>query len=733
MDLGQIIQWIFNALGGLPGIVQSLFPQIAGIGYAVNAATWTINQMTQGGINQLQNNMLNVLSNVSNNINANIAQAENYLGSVINTGISGVNQLVNNFRGDFWYGVQGLAQFIGTLDGFVNKTLDNILAEQNRTTASLDAITNYLTAGNNPTPYPQELNFWQQLASLPSVLEQLFVGLPSELASKFMNRVFQDFTGIDKSVASQWFALQQVIDNFTRGKYKDFNSAIADMQSRGIPAGIMMFVINLSTIALMLMKLVSSKTGPMFEAIDQMSWADNPTKMLDTGTIIELVHRGILTQDKANVYFHKLGLSDENIYLMMQTADRYPDVNTLTQYFWRGKISETSYRQTIERMGLLAGTDDMLVEISHQIPGPADLTRIADKQVWQHGVPDRYGQGAELPIEYTENMRKWGFDPEWSNLIWRAHWELPSPQQLFEMYQRHFITYEDMQNYLKLTPWLPFFRDKMLSISFNPLTRVDIRRMYGLGMFSYQELITRYEAIGFSPDDARLMADFTVKFDKGNADSDLEKLKNKIATQVQNLYVRGKLDYTEATNRLVALGRDRQMAQLELNYLNLERSIESTPIKTPDYKTKVLNIIVQNYIQGTYPLNDMITALKELGFSDSEAQQQIAYLDLEKQVNQKKDIVLTYETMFLNGAIDQSEFISNMSKAGLDITEINMEVNEVKLKQLKKFRVPTELQVKKWFADGVVTQDYVLGYLSYIGYPENIIPLVALGDYGIEV
>ncbi|GAH79863.1 unnamed protein product, partial [marine sediment metagenome] len=72
---------------------------------------------------------------------------------------------------------------------------------------------------------------------------------------------------------------------------------------------------------------------------------------------------------------------------------------------------------------------------------------------------------------------KKGLSKEWSERYWAAHWNLPSPQQGFEMLHRGVINVSELNMLLRALDVMPFWRDKLTAIAFRRLTRVDIRRM----------------------------------------------------------------------------------------------------------------------------------------------------------------------------------------------------------------------------------------------------------------
>lgn len=525
--------------------------------------------------------------------------------------------------------------------------------------------------------------------------------------------------------------ISSVIDKLKEGKFKSSDEFFSALFGNEPASGLARGLVILASVIPTLITAVNMAGEPALEAFRQLVQEDSPVKLLSPSDYVTAYFKKAVNYDYVIDKLKKMGISEEQSVVLLQAAITDPDLGTMINARRRNILSDTEWKDYLFDQRYDNRSIEILETVMHIIPSANDLTRIADKRIWGLNLPEKYGQYAEMPQQYLDYMKMQGFDEQFTKWFWASHWQLPSPNQIFEMFQRAKITQEDMNAYLALTDWLPFFRDKLLQISYNPLTRVDIRRMYSLGMFNYDELLRRYQDIGFSPNDARLMADFTVKYEGDSGENEVDKLRTKVSTAVQSLYVRGKLSYTEATNRLVALGKDKQMAELTLNYLNLEKSIESTPVKLPDYKTKAIDLIKKSYLQGTYPRTEAYTNLIGLGLSDAEAQEELKYLDFEKTVQAKKDIIDLYETRYLNGIDTQATFIANLSMAGLNSSEVSQEQTEVELKKQKKFKMPTEKQVIAWYNSGIIDETYVYNYLSFLGYPDTVIPLVMIGDFGI--
>ena len=82
---------------------------------------------------------------------------------------------------------------------------------------------------------------------------------------------------------------------------------------------------------------------------------------------------------------------------------------------------------------------------------------------------------------------------------------LPSIGQGFEMLHRRVIEDADLDLLLRALDVMPFWREKLKDISYNPLTRVDVRRMHRIGVLEEEGVFNAYLDVGYNEENAQLM------------------------------------------------------------------------------------------------------------------------------------------------------------------------------------------------------------------------------------
>jgi hypothetical protein len=140
---------------------------------------------------------------------------------------------------------------------------------------------------------------------------------------------------------------------------------------------------------------------------------------------------------------------------------------------------------------------------------------MAVREAFTPAIAARFGQYEDLPPDFVEWVGKKGLSKEWASRYWAAHWSLPSPQQGFEMLHRGVIGIDDVNMLMRALDIMPFWRDKLIQIAYRPLSRVDVRRMFALGVLNVSGVRRAYTDIGYNDYNADLMTQFTIKYTEG--------------------------------------------------------------------------------------------------------------------------------------------------------------------------------------------------------------------------
>jgi len=269
---------------------------------------------------------------------------------------------------------------------------------------------------------------------------------------------------------------------------------------------------------------------------------------------------------------------------------------------WRGLIDDNTYKSIMYKHGFNDGMITKLEQAMLYYPSPSDLVRFAVREVYTPSIVSQYGLMEDLPQQFLTEAQKSGLSEEAARAFWAAHWELPSITQAFEMLHRGVITQNELMTLLRTQDVMPYWRDKLIAISYNPYTRVDARRMYELGVLSEQELKRAYMDLGYD-----------------NQHADKLTLWTKLYVKLPDLlkrYKNGWINTAELRTELSNIGLS--TAQIEEIVQTVVKNKQTERIAKERDLTK--SEIVKGYKKGVLSFDEAANLLVNMGYDDWEAE-----------------------------------------------------------------------------------------------------------------
>lgn len=193
--------------------------------------------------------------------------------------------------------------------------------------------------------------------------------------------------------------------------------------------------------------------------------------------------------------------------------------------FLRDQLDDAELATRLRELGLINDSDVAeLKELIKQIPPTSDLVRFMVRDAGDLGLVNQFGMDDDFDAKYSQQIKDWakaqGVSDEYMQYVWRSHWSIPAPQQLFQMLQRSasldssdpgYVSIEDVKTALEQQDILPYWIPKFLAISYHPFTRIDAQRAYQIGAIDRSQLIKAYTDIGYNDSNAGILADYNDK------------------------------------------------------------------------------------------------------------------------------------------------------------------------------------------------------------------------------
>jgi len=274
-----------------------------------------------------------------------------------------------------------------------------------------------------------------------------------------------------------------------------------------------------------------------------------------------------------------------------------PSSSDLIAYNLRTESPSAYLDLSLRKIGIHPEYLGVYQTLSHRLPPVADIISMAVREAFSPEVAVRFGQYEDFPEQFGKYAAQQGLDLEWSQRYWAAHWGLPSPQQGFEMLHRGVITGDDLGMLMKAQDIMPFWRDKMLAIAYRTLTRVDVRRMYELGVLERPAVLKSYLDMGYDAENAENMTAFTEAY--------VKKAQTHTAPDdIVKAYSNRILDRPAAWNLLMRVGVIPDFATYMLDDIEYKRELDRVDANIKGIKNL--------YRKGVYTKNQTVAQLAQL-------------------------------------------------------------------------------------------------------------------------
>jgi hypothetical protein len=235
----------------------------------------------------------------------------------------------------------------------------------------------------------------------------------------------------------------------------------------------------------------------------------------------------------------------------LRTMAWVPSVPELFILRNREIINDDLFSYFLRRNGILDPLLRLAVrDLRNDIPGPSDMVRFAMKECFDPQAIAKYGLQNELSLDFLKWMRRSGMGgstgiprpagvdvhgnplpggmAEWADFYHWAGWDFPSNTQGYEMLRQLYpdsrfgpsplwsketsFSNLDMEDLQKQNDIPGYWRKRLQAISYVPLTRVDIRRMYSIGVMKTDaELYHAFRLQGSNDANAWSLVQFTKK------------------------------------------------------------------------------------------------------------------------------------------------------------------------------------------------------------------------------
>lgn len=648
---------------------------------------------------QTQNQIQQAIGATSTQVNFHTNNAINQQSTWIN---SRFNELQNSVGGIVGSVVGGIEDVIGGITDPIEAVISDIL---NTIGDFVSSIRDFLE------------DIWERWIEAVQVL-----------GDRFVDFVRNTLSFSRDEITGRIGTLQNIYDRISNGSYSSYDEMYNDIEAINMDSWLLDLLLGAMQVLPTFYHISSTQTQPFREGLQQLSNQRSGHELLSPPELIALFNRKVIDREFFDTELGYHGYNAERILKVLNLGKQLTPENVLMVMLLKGTITDEAHDYELSKYGFDSEQIRLIKESYFYIPPVADLITMAVREVFTPETSERYGLYQDFPEDFAREARKAGLSDEWARKYWAMHWQLPSPQMGFSMFHRGIIEYADLELLLKSLDIMPFWRDLLINLSYNPLTRVDIRRMYGLGVLNEEEIYRAYLDTGYSPENARRLTNFTILYENRQNTGNINEQRQLTQGLIVRAFKEGVITRDNAIQKLIQIGYEGQDANLILTLTEFELSLDNVPDRTKPLKDQLIRTILKSYKDRTISRSDAQSMLLRVGYSELDSNDALNLEDLQHNEELKSDIITVTKELFLGGEIDPNGVLTILSQYNFTVSEIeNLAIFWQILKDLR-YKKLTPVQYMKAYNTQVIDYDELLLHMRGLGYTDRSIDILLLSN-----
>jgi len=349
------------------------------------------------------------------------------------------------------------------------------------------------------------------------------------------------------------------------------------------------------------LKMIAAKWGYGDVALSIL--VKNAETLINSVEILALLRRKKIEPGEAISRLKLLGMSPETAAKMLGLVETLPEPDVIRSMYLRGLWGDGVHDQKMSELGYTKETIEAVKKLYMYIPPVPDLVRMAVREAFTPAVVEKYKLYEDFPPDFAKWAKQQGVSVEWAKAYWAAHWELPSLLMGYEMLHRGVITLDDLKMLMRVQDIMPYWRDKLIKISYTPFTRVDVRRMFRDNVLDREQVKRAYKDIGYDEWHAEKLTQWTLI----NA---MEEDREASRSDVVKAFLRDSISEADARKYLDFLNYSADAIEFFIDDAKYKKQMT--------LKDQELDYIKVNYIKGSWDLPRTEEALRKLGLPSKE-------------------------------------------------------------------------------------------------------------------
>lgn len=346
----------------------------------------------------------------------------------------------------------------------------------------------------------------------------------------------------------------------------------------------------------------------------------------------------------------------------------------------RDLITHQQFDDHLRTLGFIEPSDrDATWDASEWFPGPSDIVRFMLRDAADETVVTQFGLDEDFTAKYAGKLPEYAkgqrVSDEVMKLYWRAHWSIPSPTQLYEMYRRLRSRHEfwpsgDPDKDIKaalvqqdiLPKWIPAF----LELTYHPLGRIDTKRMLEQEVISQREAIDNWKQLGYSDENAERLARVTEAGMRKSA------VKNPVVRRLAS----GEITQSEATQILRSENVPERLDPIVFRRATLEASASR--------RKKCIAGVKKRFMLGQIDNDRLEITLVSVGVELDAATNLAESMRCERASQGKETAAQQLQAWYIDGLLSSAEFQVRLLRIGYDSDDVTLMIRHANIIYARK-------------------------------------------------
>lgn len=453
--------------------------------------------------------------------------------------------------------------------------------------------------------------------------------------------------------------------------------------------------------------------------------------------------RGLMSDEDAALLLSRRGYNLEVFSGLWLAESHTVSPEDAIQFARRRGFNEPDTRLLLRRSGVSDSfQQEMYATLYEKLPTRSDLTQWLMRNVFDQqyvtdfrldeGFEDRYWQ------RFSGIFDALGWSKEFAYLDYAAHWILPAVGQLAEMVQRLrpgrvadnlVFTAADYYRTLAEQDFAPYFRDRLLAISYRPLQLRHIRQAYLNNQITQAEVVEFYRDQGYSQADAVRMAGAE---EVAKAQTRARNSRGWTPQALAVAYQTGQISADLVLVNMEGLGFSRQETQLMLQRAAAEFQGRFVRLGLTRASTRALSALVKGYTVGTVTRDAALATMIQMGLQPASADAILRSADLDSRTATATRVIASVKKAYLHGQVTLVQARTLLTRAGLAGERVDQHTAAWQLELTPRRRQISAATLHKGFLQGLLSESQVVEALRNLGYPEPDI-LLQLAEFTADL